>query len=159
MDAPALQLYRGEECIAGNLPVRGISWVLRWAAIGSMLCLSAAILAGFVYQLRVERLLERAAAAGLREAVLPHATSRSVAAAVRRRLAGDRGLEHSTSIALTINGWQVSGAVRFETGDHIAVALAIPAAVSLPDWLRRILPWQERAAIATVAEQRVGQSL
>ena len=152
MDASALQLYRGEEIGADFLPVRGVGWVLRWAAVVAVLGASAAILAGFAYQLAAERLLQRAAAAGMREAVLPRATSHSVEAAVRCQLASHRGLERATSIALERNGWHVSGVVRPQHGDRISVALSTPAVASLPDWLQRVFSWQQNAIITTRAE-------
>ena len=68
MDAPALHLFTVSERAIDELPVRGVGWVVRWAATLVVLCVSAAILTAFAYQLIAEQALVRAATAGLREA-------------------------------------------------------------------------------------------
>jgi hypothetical protein len=154
MDAPALQLFRGDDCKREPLPVRGVGWVLRWAATLAVLAVSAVILLTFVYQLAGERTLARAASAGLREAALPRATSRSVETVVRHHLAGRFDLHRATTIELQQNGSPVKGVVRPQSGDQLLLTLAAPARAALPAWLRALVPWQAHAAIATQIERR-----
>ena len=54
---PALQLFSGDESCARPLPVRGVGWVLQWAATLMVLAVSAVILIVFGYQLAAERAL------------------------------------------------------------------------------------------------------
>jgi hypothetical protein len=133
--------------------VRGVGWVLRWAAALAVLGVSAAVLLAFAYQLAAERAMSRAAAAGIREAALPRATSRSVDAAVRRQLANHLDLDRATEIAVERNGWLVRGAVRPRTCGRVAVTLSAPAAAALPVGVRSVLPWQQHAAITIRAER------
>ena len=161
MDAPALELFRGDECPfevpAKNLPVRGVGWVLQWAATLAVLYVSAVILTAFAYQLAAEQALARAAAAGLREAALPRATSRSVDAVVRHQLASHFALDRATTISLERNGSPVKGVVGPRPGDQLSIALSAPSGAALPRLLGALVPWQEHAAIATRVEQRFGQ--
>ena len=123
MDAPALYVFSGDEICARPLPVRGVGWVLRWAATLMVLAAAAVILVVFGYQLAAERALARAATAGLREAALPRATNDSVEAVVRRRLAGTLALDRATRIDLT------------NAGGRRSIGLAVPMDVVLPRWL------------------------
>src|SRR3972149_1143722 len=104
MGAPTFELFRGDDCRCQPVPVRGVGWVLRWAAALTVLAASAAILLAFAYQLAAERALAGAAAAGLREASLPRATSGSVEAVVRRQLAGRFDVHRATTVELLQNG-------------------------------------------------------
>ena len=123
MDAPALQIFSGNEICARALPVRGVGWVLRWAATLMVLAAAAVILVVFGYQLAAERALARAAAAGLREAALPRATNQSIEAVVRRRLAGTLALDRATRVSLAnAGGWR-------------SIHLAAPLSAVLPRWL------------------------
>jgi hypothetical protein len=157
MDAPALQIFRGDDCAGERLPVRGVGWVLRWAATLAVLAVSALILVAFAYQLAAERALARAAAAGLREATCERATNRSVEAVVRRQLAGRFDLHRATTIELQQNGSRVRGALRPQGGDRLSITLSAPAIAALPRWLQ-IVSWNERAEITQRADQRIGNS-
>jgi len=156
MDAPALELFRAEDCPVDELPVRGVGWVLRWAATLAILCLSATILATFACQLVAEQALVRAASAGLREAALPRATSRTVDAVVRRRLASRFALSRATTIVLERNGSRVTGVVGPRKGDQLSVALSAPVDAVLPRLVGELIPWQH-ARIAARVERRFDQ--
>jgi len=157
MDAPTLQLFRGDDCAGEPLPVRGVGWVLRWAATLAVLAVSAVILTVFAYQLSAEQALARAATAGLREATLPRATSGSVEAVVQHQLANHFALQRATTILLERNGSPVKGVVRPQLGDQFSVTLSAPTRAAQPSWLSAFVPWQEHAAIATRIERRFGQ--
>jgi hypothetical protein len=157
MDALAFQLFGGDECAGKSLPVRGVDWVLRWAAALTALAASAVILVAFAYQLAAELALVRAASTGVREATLPRATSRSVEAAVRRQLAGRFDLHLATTIELQQNGSPVKSILRLQRGDQLSVALSAPARAALPHWLGAFVPWHGREAITTRSERQFGQ--
>jgi len=123
MDVPALQLFPIEAESDEPLPVRGIGWVLGWAAVLAVLTVSAAILTAFAYQFAAERALARAATAGFREATLPRATNRSIEAATRRRLADSFAVDRAVSMSVA------------KAGDRISLALAVPLDHVLPRWL------------------------
>ena len=144
MDAPALQLFCAVNCRTDNLPVRGVGWVLRWAATLAILFVSAVILTAFAYQLAAEQALARAAAAGLREAACERATSRSVDAVIRRQLGSD--LARATTIALQRNGSPTTGVVRPRMGDHLTLTLSTPVAVVIPRWMQMLM-WSQDSAI------------
>ena len=156
MDTPALLLFHGNDCAgnewAGNdcagdaLPVRGVGWVLRWAAVAVVLAVSAMVLTGFAYQLAAEQALARAAQAGLREAALPRATNASVEAAVRRRLADGFGLERATQVTLA------------RAGERLAIRLSVPTVAALPRWLPAGF-WSDGAQIEVRKEQPVAKLL
>jgi hypothetical protein len=134
MDAPALQIFSGDDCALAPLPVRGVGWVLRWAASLAVLAGAATILVVFAYQVAAERTLVRAANAGLREAALPRATHASVEAAIRRRLAGAMSLDRATHVIVS------------SAGNRASVHLAVPVAAVLPRWLP-IVRWFDGAEI------------
>jgi hypothetical protein len=123
MDAPALQIFAGDRQAAIALPVRGVRWVLRWFAALAVTAAAATILVAFGYQLSAERALVRAAAAGIREATCPRATSRSVAATVRRELADVWELDRATNISVT------------SAGARVAICLSVPLDDVLPRWV------------------------
>jgi len=123
MDAPALQLFRGDDPAVASPRVRGVGWVLQQAALVVVLAIATVALTAFAYELAAERALARAAAAGLREAALPRATNESVEAAVRRRLIGGPSLDRATQVKLARNG------------ERLAISLSVPTAAVLPRWL------------------------
>ncbi len=123
MDAPALQIFSGDDCALAPLPVRGVGWVLRWAASLAVLAIATMVLVAFAYQMAAERALVRAATAGLREAALPRATNASVEAAIRRRLAGTTSLDGATRMSVA------------KAGNRLSVRLAVPVAAIMPHWL------------------------
>ena len=135
MDAPALELFRGDDGTCATLPVRGVGWVLGWAATMVVLAAAATILIGFAYQLAAERSLAQAAAAGIREAAQPRATSTSVEAVVRRRLVYDGHLARATTMHIERNGQPLRGVIHANRGDQIAISLTTPVAAVLPRWL------------------------
>jgi hypothetical protein len=157
MDAPALHLFTVSEREVDELPVRGVGWVVRWAATLVVLCVSTAILTAFAYQLIAEQALVRAATAGLREAACERATSRTVEAAVRGQLASHSALSRATSVHLERNGSPVKGYVAPRTGDQLSIALSAPVDAVLPRLVGALVPWQHQAAITTQVERRLGQ--
>jgi hypothetical protein len=157
MDAPALHLFSADELTVDELPVRGVGWVLRWAATLAVLCASATILASFACQLAAEQALVPAATAGLREAALPRATSRTVDAVVRQRLASHFALSRATTVVLERNGAPVKGIVGPRAGDQLSISLSVRVNAVLPRLVGALLPWQQHAAIALRVERRIGQ--
>jgi len=137
--------------------VRGVGWVLRWAAALAVLSASATILVAFGYELAAERTLAQAAAAGIREAALPRATGRSVERAVRRQLASFLDLDRMTKITLERNGWVVRGAIQRQAGDLVSLTLSAPGDAALPRWLH-VLTLHQRAATTLRIDERIGQS-
>ncbi len=137
--------------------MRGVGWVLRWAATLAVLAVSAVILLTFAYQLAAERTLARAAAAGLREATLPRANSRSVETVVRHHLVGCFDLHRATTIELQQNGSPVKGVVRPQSGDQLSLTLSVSPAASLPRWLS-ISSWNKDEGIKFRMDHRVGST-
>lgn len=121
MDTPAdfPAVYRGEEPTIGALPVRGVTWVLRWASLMAALLIGFLILTAFGIELMTERALVRAAEAGAREAGMPRATARSIEAVVRRRVAVTAGLDRATSVSIRAD----------------SIALSVPVSAVLPRWM------------------------
>lgn len=121
MDAsvPSLALQRGDEPAIDALPVRDVTWVLRWAVVAAAIVFGILILTTFAFQLSTERALVRAAEAGLREASLPRATARSIEDVVRRRLAVTKGLDRATSVVIRAD----------------SIALTVPLSAVLPQWM------------------------
>jgi hypothetical protein len=115
--------------------MRGIGWVLRWAAAVAVLCFTGGLLAEFAYSLAAELTLARAARAGALEASLPRATLQSVYDTVERRLAERTSLAQHLTLAVQRNGAAVSGAVKTAGGDQMSVTLAVPVHAVLPRWL------------------------
>jgi len=135
MDAPALTVCCDDEIACNPLPVRGVGWVLKWAGTVAVFALAATILAGFAFQLTAERTLASAAAAGLREAALPRATSESVTAVVRQRLGEGGNLARATTLRLTQNGRPLRGVIQTDSTDQIAISLSAPTRAIVPRWL------------------------
>jgi hypothetical protein len=142
MDAPALQLFIGDEEASSPVRVRGVGWVLEQAALIAVLVMTATALTAFAYELAAERALARAAAAGLREAALPRATTESVEATVRRRLAGGLALDRAARVRLA------------RAGDRLAINLSVPTAAVLPRWLP-VGAWSDSTQIEFRTEQPV----
>ena len=127
---------------ACSQPVRGVSWVLEWAVAIAAMSFAIAILLEFGFRLTAERTLVQAASAGLREATLPHATDRSVAAAIRRQL-GDRSrLANDVQIGVARDGAPVRGAIHAKYDDRFTVNLTVPSESVLPEWLQGVSPWK-----------------
>jgi hypothetical protein len=157
MDAPALDLFSADEFAVEEFPVRGVGWVLRLAATLAVLGVSATILAAFACQLAAEQALVPAATAGLREAALPRATSRTVDAVVRQRLASHFALSRATTVILERNGSPVRGVVGPRAGDQLSISLSVRVDAVLPRLVGALLPWQQHGAIALRVERRFGQ--
>jgi hypothetical protein len=135
MESRGLTIYCEEPIACDVLPVRGVGWVLKWAGTIAVLVLAATILASFAFLLAAERVLANAAAAGLREAALPRATSESVAAVIRQQLCNGGILARATKMRLEQNGQPMRGVVRPKSGDQLAIALSIPTGAIVPRWL------------------------
>jgi hypothetical protein len=135
MDRAALQLFR-DECGDAPLPVRGVGWVLQWAAALAVLLISAMFLVAFGHQLAAEHALRRAAAAGLREAALPRSTSASVRAVVRQQLAGQPDLLRATTMRLEQNGSPIQSPTQVVQEKQLAMILSAANTAALPRWLR-----------------------
>lgn len=132
MDSQALQLYRGDSLSEHRLPVRGIGWVLRWAAAIAVLAFTILVLVAFAYQLSAEAALRRAAAAGMREAALPRSTSDSVAAVVRQQLSGRPQLQRALQLQLAAGGVPIRGPIEMSKVSPLSLSLAVPTANALP---------------------------
>jgi hypothetical protein len=117
------------------LPVRGVGWVLRWAAAIAVFAITLALIAAFAFQLSAEATLRRAAAAGLREAALPRATSASVAAVVRRQLAARPRLMRGIQLQLASDGVPIRGVISSRGMSQLSLTLTVPASAALPSSL------------------------
>ncbi|MGE3641065.1 MAG: hypothetical protein AB7G28_21095 [Pirellulales bacterium] len=135
MDAPAFHIYRGDTATAQHLPLRGIGWVLRWAAAMAVFGFTLLVLAAFAFQLSAEQALRTAARAGLREAGLPRSTRESVAAVIRQHLAARPRLMRATQLQLHVNGSPVVGPVAHDTDKRLSLSLSAPASLAVPRWL------------------------
>lgn len=135
--------------------VRGIGWVLKWAAAVCVLSATAIILLSFAYRLAAERALAEAATIGLRAAALPRATTRSVEQSIHRELAKYIGSEGGVSVALQSAGKPVKGAIDHRSSGQLSVTLSAPLAASLPNWLSALSPWsRDTLLVAKVDEAR-----
>jgi hypothetical protein len=132
MDSPALQLYYGDVRVVGELPTRGVGWVLRWAAAYAVFVVTLALIAAFALQLSAEADLRRAAAAGLREAALPRATYESVVAVVRRQLAARPRLMRGFQLQLAADGASIRGLIPANSASQLSLTLTVPASNALP---------------------------
>jgi hypothetical protein len=132
MDSPALQLYHADATLVEALPVRGVGWVLRWAAAAAVIAFTLALSAAFALQLSAEATLRRAAAAGLREAALPRATSESVVSVVRRQLAARPKLMRGVQLQLTSAGVPIRGVISSGDTSQLSLTLTVPASAALP---------------------------
>ncbi len=135
MDAPPLQIHHGDTAFDSALPTRGIAWVLRWAAVLLVFFFAALVLTSFAYQIAAERALRQAAAAGLREAALPRATSESVESAVRRRLMMHNRRLQAARIQLDRGGVPFRGAIESTCDAPMSLKLSAAAADLTPRWL------------------------
>lgn len=130
-------LSRGDSVEAASpRPVRGITWVLAWAAAAAVLFFASCLLIRFGYCIAAERVLGRAARAGALEATLPHATHRSITATIERRLAANSMATRELEIALFQNGAPARGLLQIKPGDRLAISLSVPTNAVLPPWLQ-----------------------
>jgi hypothetical protein len=134
---------------------RGVGWVLKWAAALAGLIYSATVLAEFGYALTGERLLARAARAGVLEATLPRATPRSVEQTVWRRLEGRVGSRGAVKLVLLVNGTGVGQQLRPQGGDRLTLSLAMPSQTMMPHWLRTFSGWRRGAIVEARADEIV----
>jgi hypothetical protein len=133
--------------------VRGIGWVLRWAAAILVLGITGIVLLDFAYRISAEQALVRAAAAGIREAAMPRATSHTIEQSIRRELGGCYLLGGKTSVALQSAGRPVKGSIAGKTGGGFTITLSAPVDAALPSWLQALWPWNGHAVITTHAAQ------
>lgn len=138
-----------------NLPIRGVGWVLRWAASLAMIFVSLIRLADFGFQLAAENVLVRAARAGALEATLPRATCQSVAKTVERRLQGLVAQPHDWKIFVEQNGTPVHAGLSPREGDRFSVAVTLSGRATLPSWLRALNFWAADRPIEARAERRM----
>ncbi len=138
-----------------SIPIRGVGWVLGWAAAVAVLCFAGCSLAEFAYSLAAEHTLTRAARAGALEATLPRATLRSVGDAVKRRLAERSSWAKQLTLSVHRNGAAVSGAIQAAGGDQMTVTLVVPVRAALPLWLSELSVWTSQSQIEVRAERNV----
>jgi hypothetical protein len=139
----------------GDVPVRGIGWVLRWAAALAVLWFAGCVLAEFFYTLAAEHKLARAARAGALEATLPRASFRSVGETVERLLARRASSTGQLTLAVHRNDTAVSGAIQALGGDQMMVTLAVPVRAVLPRWLSAFRLGSSESRIEVRAERAV----
>jgi hypothetical protein len=133
---------------------RGAGWVLQWAAAVAVLGFTASVLTEFAYLTSAERSLNMAARAGVVEATLPRATVQSITAVVERRLASYPQLNGQLQLSVLQNDTPVDQRLRVGDGDRIAITLSAPTTSLVPGWLRKLLPWRDRASIDAHAERQ-----
>jgi hypothetical protein len=126
---------------------RGILWVLKWACTAASLFYAATMLTEFAYSLSAEQLLVRAARAGVLEATLPRATLQSVEQSVKRLLADHVASPSELKIMLCNNRAWVTKKLQPRGGDHLSIALTMPAKALMPNWLRRLTSWRGDAKV------------
>jgi hypothetical protein len=158
MEASSLQLFCHEPCGVEVLPVRGVRWVLGWAAALVTLLVAIAILSAFAYQLAAEQALTRAAVSGIREAALPRATSESIEAVIQQQLANHSALGRGTKVSITLNGSPARGEICLRAGDRLSVALSVPAIAAFPRWLW-FMPWKGSLEIVRQQDQQSGLAI
>jgi hypothetical protein len=129
--------------------VRGVVWVLRWAAAIAVLCAATVLLLNFAYRVAAEQALARAAAAGIREASLPRATNHTVEQTIRRELGGCFRLGSATGIALRSAGKPVKGFIGERIDERFTITLSVPADAALPNWLQAFSPWSNQMMVVT----------
>lgn len=137
------------------VPIRGVGWVLRWAAASAVLWFSGCVLIEFAYLLAAEHTLLRAARAGALEATLPRATFQSVGETVKRRLANCAAWDQQLTLSLQRNGAAVGGTIRVAGGDRMGVTLALPFRAFLPNWLIAVSLGNSESQIEVRAERDV----
>jgi hypothetical protein len=141
--------------VTRSASMRGVGWVLRWAAAIGVLFVAASILIEFAYCLDAEHTLARAARAGAVEATLPRASYQSVCASVERRLAGYRSSQDTLRVELEQNGVPVRGNLAVRGGDEFSVAVTVPAASVVPAWLRGVSVWRSESELTARAIEGV----
>jgi hypothetical protein len=120
--------------------VRGVGWVMRWAAAIAMLGVAGIVLLDFAYRVAGEQALVRAAKAGVRETAMPRATSRSVEQSICRALGELPPGCRSLRIVMTSGGKPWRGGRTADSAAAIVITLSLPVAEVIPDWLRVISP-------------------
>jgi hypothetical protein len=153
MGASALQVYGSETATRIELPVRGVAWVLRWAAVVTVLSYSAIVLAAFSYHVSAEHALHQATKIGLREAALPWATSESVETVIRQQLSARHPGLRAASLQLTAGGRRLHGPLRFNEGERLAVSLSVATADFVPRWLTLLTG---ESVVVVRGERRLG---
>src|SRR5450631_453261 len=129
--------------------IRGIGWVLKWAAAIAVLGATIVILLNFGYRLAAERTLEQAAMSGLRVSGLPHATSVSIGDSIRSILGCN--LYQAANIRLRIARPPLNGNMSDRFGAGLTISISMPASAALPAWLEMLSPWNESAEITVQA--------
>jgi hypothetical protein len=124
--------------------VRGVKWVVEWAIALTAVSVAVIVLLHFGFRLAAERELVQAASAGLREAALPRATDRSVAAAISRQLGERSRLASGVQIGIARNGALARGAIQAAADDRLVVRLTVPNQLAAPAWLLAVSPWTPR---------------
>jgi hypothetical protein len=137
------------------LPVRGVGWVLTWAAALGVLAVSASILTDFAYCLAAEHALARAARAGALEATLPRATTSSVVESVKRRLVGYSLPSGALHISIMQNGQPVRGRLEMGGDDEFSVAVSLSTNAVVPNWLQQFLIWRDETRIEARANSHI----
>jgi hypothetical protein len=140
---------------ARDLPMRGVGWVLQWAAACAVLFFAASVLIEFGYCLSAEQALARSARAGVLEATLPRATHQSVASIIDRRLVDYPTLSNRLRFSFHHNGVPVTAALDPRDGDRLTVILAAPTDAALPQWLRAMKFWRRDGQIEVRAERQM----
>ena len=138
-----------------SIPLRGVSWVLKWAAAIGVLFVAACALLQFGYCLAAEQALARTAKAAALEATLPRASQQTIVETIERRLTGYSIPTGSLRIAVQQNGVPVRRAFRIADDDRISVTLSIEADAVLPVWLRTVSLWRNDSQIEARAERRI----
>ena len=138
-----------------SMPIRGVGWVLRWAAAVAVLWFAGCLLAEFAYCLAAEHTLARAARAGALEATLPRATIPSVGDTVRHRLAGRTLWAEQLTLSVHRNGAAAGGAILATAGDQMTVTLAVPFRAAQPQWLNAFSLRTSESQIEVRAERSV----
>lgn len=138
-----------------GVPLRGVPWVVKWAAALGVLFIAACVLLQFAYYAAAERTLALAAQAGALEATLPRATQQSVVETIDRRLAGYSIPSGALRISVLQNGAPARRALRIADDDRISVTLSLEATTVLPNWLRAVAFWNGESQIEARAERQI----
>jgi hypothetical protein len=138
-----------------DLPTRDTFWVLKWAAALTVLFASASILIEFAYCLAAENSLRRAAQAGAMEATLPRATLETIAQSIERRLRLQSIPFSRLRLGVDQNGIPVRGVYQPKPGDHLTVAVSVPATAVVPHWLRATRFLRQETQLLAHAESRI----
>ena len=150
-----------EQPIAGvnprsrTLPVRGASWVLKWATAIGVLFVAGCALLQFGFCVAAEQALARAAQAAALESTLPRATQQSIVETVERRLKDYSLPTGALRIAVQQNGIPISRVFRIADDDRISVMLSLDAETVLPAWLRAATVGRGESQIEARAERRI----